>query len=153
MLLLTLCVIASSAHAHGERALELFVRMRTVQWYDIAWTKSDIKVNDEIVMSGKFHVSEDWPASLPKPDSVYLNVASPSPVLVRKEVILNGVSIVNAVALETGGDYEFLVTLRGRVPGEVPHPSDDECSRCGRDCGAEDNGSRLAARRQTSGTR
>lgn len=123
ILLLTLCVIASGAHAHGERALEPFVRMRTIQWYDIAWTKSDIKVNDEMVMSGKFHVSEDWPASLPKPDSVYLNVASPSPVLVRKEVILNGASIVNAVALETGGDYEFLVTLRGRVPGKYHiHP-------------------------------
>jgi methane/ammonia monooxygenase subunit B len=123
LLLLGLTAIASCAYAHGERALEPFVRMRTIQWYDVAWSKADINVNDELVMAGKFHVSEDWPASLPQPDSVYLNVASPSPVFIRKNITLNGTSIVNSVGLKIGGDYEFSVTLAGRVPGRFHiHP-------------------------------
>jgi methane/ammonia monooxygenase subunit B len=34
-ILLALVTVSPSVFAHGERALEPFVRMRTIQWYDI----------------------------------------------------------------------------------------------------------------------
>ena len=80
----------STALAHGEKALEPFIRMRTIQWYDVMWSKDKLNVNDEVVITGKFHVAEDWPRGVPKPDAAYLNVSSPGPVFVRTERYLNG---------------------------------------------------------------
>ncbi len=120
---LALLATVSSVHAHGEWALEPFIRMRTIQWYDITWSTSDVKVNDEVIISGKFHVAEDWPAAVPPPESAYLNVASPGPVFVRKATFINGVSTVNAVKLQLGGDYQFSIRLKGRIPGQYHiHP-------------------------------
>ena len=47
----------SSVWAHGEKSLEPFVRMRTIQWYDVAWSNKQVNVNDELVVTGKFHVA------------------------------------------------------------------------------------------------
>lgn len=122
-MLLALVTVSPSVFGHGERALEPFVRMRTIQWYDIEWSKTDVNVNDELTLKGKFHVAEDWPSAITRPDSAYLNVASPSPVLVRKAVFINGVSVVNAVALRPGGDYEFSIVLKARIPARYHiHP-------------------------------
>ncbi len=63
--------------AHGEKALEPFIRMRTIQWYDVQWSKQKFNVNEEINISGKFHVAEDWPASVPKPEAAFLNISTP----------------------------------------------------------------------------
>ncbi len=62
-----------AALAHGEKALEPFIRMRTIQWYDVEWSKSRLNVNEEVVITGKFHVAEDWPRGVAKPDATYLN--------------------------------------------------------------------------------
>ena len=97
--------------AHGEKALEPFIRMRTIQWYDVQWSKQKFTVNEEISVSGKFHVAEDWPVSVPKPDAAFLNISTPGPVLIRTERFLNGKPYVNSVALQPGGDYTFKVVL------------------------------------------
>ena len=111
------------AIAHGEKNLEPFVRMRSIQWYDVEWSKQQINVNEEVVITGKFHVAEDWPASLPKPNAAFLNIATPGPVLIRTERYLNGKPWVNSSALQLGGDYNFKVVLKGRVPGRYHiHP-------------------------------
>jgi methane/ammonia monooxygenase subunit B len=111
------------AIAHGEKNLEPFVRMRSIQWYDVEWSKQQININEEIVITGKFHVAEDWPASLPKPNAAFLNIATPGPVLIRTERYLNGKPWVNSSALQLGGDYDFKVVLKGRVPGRYHiHP-------------------------------
>ena len=34
------------AAAHGERSQEPFLRMRTIQWYDMKWQPETTKVND-----------------------------------------------------------------------------------------------------------
>lgn len=109
--------------AHGEKALEPFIRMRTIQWYDVLWSKQTLNVNEEISVSGKFHVAEDWPVSVPKPEASFLNISTPGPVLIRTERYLNGKPFMNSVALQPGGDYDFKIVLKGRLPGHYHiHP-------------------------------
>ena len=113
----------SGAAAHGEKALEPFIRMRTIQWYDVQWSREKLNVNDELVITGKFHVAEDWPRGVPKPDATYLNVSSPGPVFIRTERYLNGQSSVSSSALKLGGDYDFKIVLKARLPGRYHlHP-------------------------------
>lgn len=112
-----------TAQAHGEKALEPFIRMRTIQWYDVQWSTQKFNVNEEVSVSGKFHVAEDWPISVPKPEASFLNISTPGPVLIRTERYLNGKPWTNSVALEPGGDYEFKVVMKGRLPGRYHiHP-------------------------------
>jgi len=112
-----------AASAHGEKALEPFIRMRTIQWYDVEWSTQKFNVNEEVSVSGKFHVAEDWPVSVPKPEATFLNISTPGPVLIRTERYLNGKPWTNSVALQPGGDYEFKVVLKGRLPGRYHiHP-------------------------------
>lgn len=109
--------------AHGEKNLEPYVRMRTIQWYDVQWSKQQFNVNDEVSVTGKFHVAEDWPISVPKPDAAFLNISTPGPVMIRTERYLNGKPYMNSVALQPGGDYDFKVVLKGRLPGRYHiHP-------------------------------
>jgi len=112
-----------TAMAHGEKALEPFIRMRTIQWYDVHWDKQKFNVNDEVSVSGRFHVAEDWPVSVPKPEATFLNISTPGPVLIRTERYLNGKPFMNSVALQPGGDYDFKIVLKGRLPGRYHiHP-------------------------------
>jgi methane/ammonia monooxygenase subunit B len=112
-----------SAQAHGEKALEPFIRMRTIQWYDVQWSTQKFNVNEEVSVTGKFHVAEDWPISVPKPEAAFLNISTPGPVLIRTERYLNGKPWTNTAALQPGGDYEFKVVMKGRLPGRYHiHP-------------------------------
>ncbi len=121
--LLMLLAVSDSVFAHGERALEPFIRMRTIQWYDIVWSTKAVEVNNQIELSGRFHVAEDWPNAVVKPDSAFLNRAIPTPVLVRLDTIVNGVHVNNSMGLQLGADYEFKMVLKGRIPGHYHiHP-------------------------------
>ena len=80
----------SPAAAHGERSQEPFLRMRTIQWYDMKWGPDTTKVNDFATMTGKFHLAEDWPRAVGKPGRAFFNVGSPSSVFVRLSTKLNG---------------------------------------------------------------
>ena len=125
-LFLSLCagsLLPDAAYAHGEKALEPFIRMRTIQWYDVAWSKSKLNVNEEVIITGKFHVAQDWPRGVAKPDATYLNVSAPGPVMVRTERYLNGQPSVSSTALQPGGDYDFKIVLKARTPGRFHlHP-------------------------------
>ena len=122
-LLVAFTSIPSTVSAHGEKALESFVRMRTIQWYDVQFSRSDLRVNDELEITGKFYVAEDWPISVPRPEAAYLNVATPGPVFIRTERYLNSQPTINSVALQNGGDYTFRVALKARMPGRYHiHP-------------------------------
>jgi methane/ammonia monooxygenase subunit B len=118
-----LTLAPNGAAAHGEKALEPFIRMRTIQWYDVQWSQVKLNVNDELVITGKFHVAEDWPRAVPKPDATFLNVSSPGPVFVRTERYLNGQASISSAALKLGGDYDFKIVLKARLPGRYHlHP-------------------------------
>ncbi|NOT10712.1 MAG: methane monooxygenase/ammonia monooxygenase subunit B [Methylococcaceae bacterium] len=123
LMLSLLTLNSQTVMAHGEKALEPFIRMRTIQWYDVQWSKQKFNVNEEISVTGKFHVAEDWPISVPKPEASFLNISTPGPVLIRTERYLNGKPFMNSVALQPGGDYDFKVVLKGRLPGHYHiHP-------------------------------
>jgi methane/ammonia monooxygenase subunit B len=116
-LAMTLAVDVKTASAHGERSQEPFLRMRSIQWYDMKWQPKVTKVNDIATMTGKFHLAEDWPRAVGKPGRAFFNVGSPSPVFVRLSTKLNGHPTFISGPLEIGRDYEFEVKLKARIPG------------------------------------
>jgi methane/ammonia monooxygenase subunit B len=110
---------ASPALAHGERAQEPFLRMRTVQFYDTAWSATKVKVNDEVIITGKMHMFEDWPVEVVAPPNLaFINVAAGGATFVRKSIEINGVNGARSNRLQLGGDYEYKVVLRARIPGK-----------------------------------
>jgi methane/ammonia monooxygenase subunit B len=70
-LVLTVAVDVSPVAAHGERSQEPFLRMRSIQWYDMKWQPKVTKVNDIATMTGKFHLAEDWPRAVGKPERAF----------------------------------------------------------------------------------
>jgi len=115
--ILTCLSLSQTVLAHGERSQEPFLRMRTIQWYDVNWSKDKLEVNDEFVVSGKFRVSPYWPDAAAKPDVAFLNISVPGPVFVRTGSFINGVNMANSTSFELGRDYEWEVHLKARVPG------------------------------------
>jgi methane/ammonia monooxygenase subunit B len=59
---------APTASAHGEKSQAAFMRMRTIHWFDLNWSKEELKVNDTMTISGKFHVFAGWPETVDLPD-------------------------------------------------------------------------------------
>lgn len=116
-LALTVALDVSPVAAHGERSQEPFLRMRSIQWYDMKWGPETTKVNDIAYMTGKFHLAEDWPRAVGKPERAFFNVGSPSPVFVRLSTKLNGEPTFISGPLVIGRDYEFEVRLKARIPG------------------------------------
>jgi methane/ammonia monooxygenase subunit B len=115
---------APQAGAHGEKSQEPFLRMRTIMWYDVQWSTDQVRIGEEMTITGKFHLFEDWPVSVvPPPTEAWVNVSVPGPQLIRKATYLNGVPLVTTVSLELGRDYEFTLVLQGRYPGSYHlHP-------------------------------
>jgi methane/ammonia monooxygenase subunit B len=116
-LAVSLVVDVTPVAAHGERSQEPFLRMRTVQWYDVKWQPEVTKVNDFAKISGKFHLARDWPRAAAKPERAFFNVGSPSPVFVRLSTKINGHPWFISGPLEIGRDYEFEANLKARIPG------------------------------------
>lgn len=106
------------AMAHGERAQEPFLRMRSIQWYDMQWSKDTVKVNDEMTLSGKFRVFPDWPNALHEPKVSFLNIGIPGSVFLRTSTEIGGEVQFFSGPLEIGKDYSFKVTVKARKPGE-----------------------------------
>jgi methane/ammonia monooxygenase subunit B len=109
---------APTASAHGEKSQAAFMRMRTIHWYDLKWSKEKVKVNDTVEITGKFHVFEGWPETVAEPDTAFLNIGIPGPVFIRKESYIGGQLVPRSVRLEIGKTYEFRVVLKARRPGD-----------------------------------
>jgi methane/ammonia monooxygenase subunit B len=107
----------ADAFGHGERNQEPFLRMRTVEFYDMTWSTKSLNVNDYIVIAGKFRLFGDWPNNLPQPDKVFLGNGTPGPVLVRTESYIDGVPAIQSSKLLIDRDYAFKTVLKGRIPG------------------------------------
>ncbi len=43
---------APNAAAHGEKSQAAFMRMRTIHWYDLKWSKEVVKVNESVEITG-----------------------------------------------------------------------------------------------------
>ena len=111
-------IYAPNATAHGEKSQAAFMRMRTIHWYDLKWSKEIVKVNEDVEISGKFHVFEGWPETVDAPESAFLNIGIPGPVFIRKASYIGGQLVPRSVRLEIGKTYDFRVVLRARRPGD-----------------------------------
>lgn len=107
-----------AASAHGEKSQAAFMRMRTIHWFDLNWSKDEVAVNDTMTISGKFYVFEGWPETVDKPESAFLNIGIPGPVFIRAGSWIGGQLVPRSVSLELGETYEFKVLLKARRPGD-----------------------------------
>jgi len=107
-----------TASAHGEKSQAAFMRMRTIHWFDLHWSKDTVPVNETMTLNGKFHVFAGWPETVDKPESSFLNIGIPGPVFIRQGSWIGGKLVPRSVALELGETYEFKVLLRARRPGD-----------------------------------
>jgi methane/ammonia monooxygenase subunit B len=107
-----------TASAHGEKSQAAFMRMRTIHWFDLNWSKEVLAVNDTMTISGKFHVFAGWPETVDKPEISFLNIGIPGPVLIRAGSWIGGQLVPRSVSLELGETYEFKVLLKARRPGD-----------------------------------
>jgi len=109
---------APTASAHGEKSQAAFMRMRTIHWFDLNWSKDTVPVNDTMTISGKFHVFSGWPETVDKPEISFLNIGIPGPVFIRQGSWIGGQLVPRSVSLELGETYEFKVLLKARRPGD-----------------------------------
>jgi len=107
-----------AASAHGEKSQAAFMRMRTIHWFDLNWSKEMVPVNDTMTISGKFFVFSGWPETVDKPEVSFLNIGIPGPVFIRAGSWIGGQFVPRSVSLELGETYEFKVLLKARRPGD-----------------------------------
>ena len=107
-----------AASAHGEKSQAAFMRMRTIHWFDLNWSKAVVAVNDTVEISGKMHVFAGWPETVDKPESAFLNIGIPGPVFIRAGSWIGDQLVPRSVSLELGETYAFRVLLKARRPGE-----------------------------------
>jgi methane/ammonia monooxygenase subunit B len=107
-----------TAAAHGEKSQAAFMRMRTIHWFDLNWSKEEVKVNDTMTLSGKFYVFQGWPETVDKPEVAFLNIGEPGAVFIRQGSWIGGQLVPRSASLELGETYEFKVLLKARRPGD-----------------------------------
>ena len=107
-----------AASAHGEKSQAAFMRMRTIHWFDLDWSKDEVQINETMTISGKFHVFAGWPETVDKPEVAFLNIGIPGPVFIRAGSWIGGQLVPRSVSLELGDTYEFKVLLKARRPGD-----------------------------------
>jgi methane/ammonia monooxygenase subunit B len=105
------------AYAHGENAQEGFLRMETVAFSNVAFSKDTLKQGEDVTISGKATLLETWPKTLGEPSTGFVNVTAPGPVLLMKDRLVNGMSAPDAIFVKKGNTYDFKLTLAGRQPG------------------------------------
>lgn len=121
---LILLLSAPGVLAHGERAQQANLRMRTVNWYDIGLSQTKLAVGDEMTISGRLRPSKYWPEHIPSvAGRAFLNVGTSGPNFVRVGSHIDGVSMIQSTSLQLGRDYDFDITLKARRPGRYHiHP-------------------------------
>jgi methane/ammonia monooxygenase subunit B len=105
------------AYAHGENAQEGFLRMETVAFSNVQFSKDSVKQGEDVVITGKATLLDTWPKTLGEPSTGFVNVTAPGPVLLMKDRTVNGMSAPDAIFVKKGDGYDFKLTLTGRQPG------------------------------------
>jgi methane/ammonia monooxygenase subunit B len=118
LVVLAAAIFAPLAAAHGEKSQQAFLRMRTIHWFDLTWTKEELAINEQMEVSGKFHVFADWPETVELPSIAFLNIGIPGPVFIRSESYIGGQLVPRSVGLTLGKTYDFKVVLTARRPGD-----------------------------------
>jgi len=108
---------AALASAHGENSQEGFLRMETVAFSNVQFSKDTVNQGDELTITGRATLLNTWPRTLGEPDTGFVNVTAPGPVLLMKDRQINGMSAPDAIFVKKGNAYDFKLTLVGRDPG------------------------------------
>jgi methane/ammonia monooxygenase subunit B len=110
---------APAASAHGEAAQEAFLRMRTVAWIDTTFSATTVRQGETFTISGTAKILDAWPTNLAKgnPNTGYIGLIAPGPVVLLKERTINGVSAPTRIDVQRGRIYEYSMTVAGRRPG------------------------------------
>lgn len=115
---------ADVVYAHGERAQQAGLRMRTVHWFDTQISTAKLDVNETVTLTGTFVPSKYWPEHMAGPSgTAYLNVGIPGPVFVRVDSSVNGMAMIRSTQFHPGETYKYSMTLKARTPGRYHiHP-------------------------------
>jgi methane/ammonia monooxygenase subunit B len=108
---------AAAAYAHGENSQEGFLRMETVAFSNVQFSKDTVKQGEDFTITGKASLLTTWPRTLGEPDTGFVNVTAPGPVVLMKDRVINGISAPDAIFVKKGNAYEFKLTLTGRDVG------------------------------------
>src|SRR6266851_281635 len=108
---------AMVASAHGENAQEGFLRMDTVAFSNVVFSKDTIKQGEDVTITGKATLLDTWPKTLGEPSTGFVNITAPGPVMLMKDRQVNGMAAPDAIFVKKGNTYEFKLTLTGREPG------------------------------------
>src|SRR6202048_889859 len=108
---------AMVASAHGENAQEGFLRMETVTFSNVTFSKDTIKQGEDVTITGKATLLETWPKTLGEPSTGFVNITAPGPVMLMKARTVNGMAAPDAIFVKKGNSYDFKLTLTGREPG------------------------------------
>src|SRR6266480_6286312 len=112
-----LLATAAVASAHGENAQEGFLRMETVTFSNVMFSKDTIKQGEDITITGKATLLDTWPKTLGEPSTGFVNITAPGPVMLMKDRQVNGMAAPDAIFVKKGNSYDFKLTLVGREPG------------------------------------
>lgn len=108
-------LFSTVALAHGERAQQAGIRMKTVHWMDLDIQPRNVKVGEEVVITGKFIPSEEWPHHLDSIEgTAFLNVGVPGPSFLRISSEVNGVPMQRSTSFKKGEIYEYKTVLKAR---------------------------------------
>jgi methane/ammonia monooxygenase subunit B len=105
------------AYAHGENAQEGFLRMETVAFSNVQFSKDTVRQGEEVTITGRATLLDTWPKTLGEPDTGFINVTAPGPVVLMKDRQVNGMSAPDAIFVKKGNTYDFKLTVAGREPG------------------------------------
>ena len=124
ILLFALFMVHEEVLAHGEKAQQAGLRMRTLNWFDTEIYPRNIKVNDTVTVKGKFIPSENWPRHMESIEEVaFLNIGVPGPAFIRLDSHVNGTTMIRSTSFQLGKVYEYKITLKARTPGRYHvHP-------------------------------
>jgi methane/ammonia monooxygenase subunit B len=131
-------MLAPAASAHGERAQEAFLKMRTVGWVSTVFDGGEVREGESgeeeifidqgemVTVTGTTTLMDQWPGTLAggDPRTGFINLISPGPVITIREKTINGVSAPHRIEITKGGIYEYEIVFAGRTPGRWHvHPS------------------------------
>src|SRR5215510_14974910 len=107
---LGMLLTSAVASAHGENSQEGFLRMETVAFSNVQFSRDTIKQGEEVTITGRATLLDSWPKTLGEPSTGFLNVTAPGPVVLMKERVINGVTTPDAIFVKKGDSYDFKLT-------------------------------------------
>ncbi len=129
MPLMVVCLVGFQLYsdvvfAHGERAQQAGIRMRTMYWWDVDVSPTKVKVGELVTITGKFMPSSFWPEHLASSEvASFMNIGVPGPAFLRMHSHVNGTPMVRSTRFYRGKEYHFKVVLKARQGGEYHvHP-------------------------------